>query len=107
MEDLRPGTFYITPQGGRIVFPDLPFNHERHSAALLRIRRTKPVSVCPSLICEPQSTHFTTQAVVHDVELSDLVRRLMAPDPAMRIGLDRALKHKYFDGLRGVTVHQF
>ncbi|KAI0713858.1 kinase-like domain-containing protein, partial [Earliella scabrosa] len=89
MEDLRPGSYRLTPRGGMIIYPDLPFSHERHGRAMVRIRQTKSVS-----------------ASVHDLELSDLVRRLMAPEPAMRLGLEKALKHKYFDSLCGAAVHQ-
>ncbi|KAI9065713.1 kinase-like protein [Trametes sanguinea] len=38
-------------------------------------------------------------AVVHDINLLDLLRSLLAVDPVERIALESAAKHKYFDSM--------
>lgn len=40
------------------------------------------------------------QALVHDRDLCDLLKKLLCPDPVRRLSCREALKHSYFDVLR-------
>ncbi|KAI0735643.1 kinase-like domain-containing protein, partial [Earliella scabrosa] len=82
LEDLCPGTFRLTLSAATVIYPDVPFDREVHAAAMIRIRETKSIA-----------------ASVHDPLCSDIIRRLMAPDPGARLGFVHALKHRYFDDL--------
>ncbi|KAI0716609.1 kinase-like protein [Earliella scabrosa] len=82
VESKFPGTFR-TDSEVRVVFPGKELNREEHGPPLSRLQSTKPLA-----------------AQIHDVSLTDLLKRMMCPDPAKRVNLELALKHRFFDELR-------
>ncbi|KAH9852944.1 kinase-like domain-containing protein, partial [Lenzites betulinus] len=79
----RPGTFRLQPKV-EAVFPPPSAKWPRGQivASARRVQQAKP-------ICTR----------VHDVLLADLLKKLLMPDPSLRVSLAAASRHQYFDNL--------
>ncbi|KAI0683367.1 kinase-like protein [Cerioporus squamosus] len=83
VEKKIPGTFVFGDEVS-VLFPasEVTLTAVEHAVPMKRLEDCKPLS-----------------GLVHDVVLHDLLHGLMRPSPSSRLGLDSALKHKYFDCL--------
>ncbi|KAI1792828.1 kinase-like protein [Ganoderma leucocontextum] len=83
IDECFPGTFSLDDHV-KVHYPSLDtvLTRDGHGAPMRRLERMRPLS-----------------AEVHDVELMNLLQRLMALNPAERVPLDVATKHTYFDAI--------
>ncbi|KAI9058552.1 kinase-like protein, partial [Trametes sanguinea] len=83
VEAVKPGSFRIGSSVS-VNFPPrgLPSKKEEYSDAMRRLSAARPFST-----------------LIYDVDLVDLLKKLMIPDPAKRCALGAAARHVYFDKL--------
>ncbi|KAI1782448.1 kinase-like protein [Ganoderma leucocontextum] len=84
IETRFPGTFNLNEGDVKVHYPppNTTVTRDSYGAPMRRLERMRPLL-----------------ADVHEPELADLLKKLMALDPAKRVSLDVAAKHTYFDGV--------
>ncbi|KAI1783977.1 kinase-like protein, partial [Ganoderma leucocontextum] len=83
----RPGYFLVEDELAFVPYPGEAFKADVHGDAVRRLWSAKPISTR-----------------IHDLVLIDLLRGLLRHEPSLRLKMEDALHHEFFDDLHHVRL---